>query len=49
MDKIFVIMCLNDIIDDTFYTDEDKVIDRVNHFNKITRTGSYWYKTLLKG
>jgi hypothetical protein len=45
MDKVYVIMWFNDIFESTFYTDENKVAERVERLNKILNAG-YWYKTL---
>jgi hypothetical protein len=45
MDKVYVIMWFNDIAESTFYSDENKVAERVERLNKILNA-EYWYKTL---
>jgi hypothetical protein len=47
LDKVYVIMWFNDMIENTFYTDENKVSERVERLNTIFNDG-YWYKTLTK-
>lgn len=44
--KIYIIMCLNDIIGDTYYTDEEVVSKRVESIKEVAGNGDFWYKTL---
>lgn len=46
-DKVYVLMWFNEISENTFYTNEDEVSERVEKLNKILNAG-YWYKTLTK-
>lgn len=46
---IFIIMCLGEVIESTYYTDEDKVAKRVSDMNIVafgTEHGDIWYKRL---
>lgn len=45
--KIFVMMFLDKIVDDTYYTDEVKISKRVEGLNEIVGANKYWYKTLV--
>jgi len=48
MDKIYVIMWDDIILEDIFYTDEKSVSDRVDSLNNGFSLGHYWYKSLNK-
>jgi hypothetical protein len=47
VDKVYVLMWFNEIAESTFYTDENKVSERVERLNTTLNAG-YWYKTLTK-
>ncbi|MBW3113542.1 hypothetical protein KYJ26_16935 [Bacillus sp. MCCB 382] len=47
MDEVYVIMWFNEISENTFYTDENEVAERVEKLNSILNDG-YWYKKLEK-
>jgi hypothetical protein len=47
VDEVYVIMWFDRISESTFYTDENKVAERVEKLNTILNNG-YWYKTLTK-
>lgn len=47
LDNVYVIMWFGEISESTFYTDENKVAERVEKLNTILNDG-YWYKTLTK-
>lgn len=42
---IYLFMCLNDVIGDTYYTSEDEVKQLVEEANN-KYFGDFWYKTL---
>lgn len=47
--EIFIIMCLGDVVESTYYTDEDKVAKKVEEMNLVafgTKYGDIWYKRL---
>lgn len=43
--KIYLFMCLNEVVDDVYYTDEEIVKDLVEQANKING-GDFWYKEM---
>lgn len=47
MAKVYVIMFESDIMESVFYTDENKVSERVEQLRK-SFGDKYWYKTLQK-
>jgi hypothetical protein len=47
LDEVYVIMWFDRISENTFYTDENRVAERVEKLNTILNNG-YWYKTLTK-
>lgn len=47
MDKVYLIMFDSEIFESDFYTDENKVSERVEQLRK-SFGDKYWYKTLQK-
>lgn len=45
--KIFLFMCLNDVIGNEYYTDEEEVARQVEAANELVG-GDFWYMTLNK-
>lgn len=45
--KIYVLMCLNDIVSDTCYTSKEKVEKLVNEANRETGSRDFWYEELI--
>lgn len=45
--KIYLLMCLNDVIGDTYYTDEEEIKRLVEEGN-AKMGGDVWYKTLTE-
>lgn len=48
MDKVYVIMFIQRIVDDEFFMDETEVAKRVESLNVSTNSSNYWYKPLYK-
>lgn len=46
--KIYLLMCLNDVIGDNYYTDESEVKKLVDEANAYVGGGDFWYKSLTK-
>ena len=52
--KIFLFMCLNDVAENEYYTDEEEVAKQVEEANRIMgqdgdfECGDFWYMTLNK-
>lgn len=47
MEKVYVFMCLNDIVSDTFCTDENEIKRLVEEANE-EHGGDFWYKELVR-
>ena len=45
--KIYLFMCLNDVLGDTYFTDEEQVKKLVDEANE-EYGGDFWYKTLTE-
>lgn len=50
MDEVYLILTIDDpqIVDFTFYTDEEVVSRRVSELNKLAKHSVYWYITLYQ-
>lgn len=46
--KIYLFMCLNDVIGDVYYTNEEEVKKLIKEANELYGEGDFWCKTLEK-
>jgi hypothetical protein len=46
--EVYVILCSahNEIVDFTFYTDENEISRRVDQLNELSKNTKYWYITM---
>lgn len=45
--KVYLLMCLNDVIGDTGYTNEDTAKKLVDEANEETKSNDFWYQTIF--
>lgn len=46
--EVYVIMFIQRIFENVFYTDKNRIADRVEALNVLTDSNNYWYQTLIK-
>lgn len=48
IEEVFVIMYLSEVFESGYYTNEEKVSERVEGLNETTKSERFWYKRLFK-
>lgn len=48
LEEVYVIMYLSEVFESGYYTNEEKVSERVESLNDTTKSERFWYKRLFK-